>query len=84
MVYINDCDTDMNDDFLQIQPLIFCEPCKDCGARPVIDQMKGKFIVRCPNDKKHYKTKLGLVDIADWNLKNKVQRPFVSQTQKAS
>ena len=65
-------------DFLSIQPGIFCEPCKDCGARPVVEQIKGDFIVRCPNDKKHYQTKRGLVDIQDWNLKNKVHTPFLN------
>jgi hypothetical protein len=58
--------------FVQIQGGIFCEPCKDCGARPVIEQSKDKFMVRCPTSKTHYQTKPGLVDINDWNLKNKV------------
>ena len=73
-------------DYYQIQPAIFCEPCKDCGARPVIQQVKDKFVVLCPNDKDHYKTKPGLVDILDWNLKNKKQMPFVNTVpaQKAS
>jgi hypothetical protein len=64
--------------FLSIQPAIFCEPCKDCGARPVVEQIKGKFIVKCPNNKNHYRTKPGLVDIQDWNLKNKVHTPFLN------
>jgi hypothetical protein len=73
-------------DYLQIQPNIFCEPCKDCGARPVIDQVKGKFIVKCPNNKKHYSTNPGIIDISDWNLKNKVQTSLGNNpaTQKAS
>ena len=58
--------------FVQIQANIFVEPCKDCGARPVIEQKKGTFIIRCPKHDNHYQTKPGLVDIADWNLKNKV------------
>jgi len=72
--------------YLPIQPLIHCEPCKDCGARPVVEQIKDQFIVRCPDNKKHYKTKAGLFDIADWNLKNKVQTSLGSPvvTQKAS
>ena len=70
----------------KIQPAIFCEPCKDCGARPVIKQVKGKFIVQCPNNESHYSTKPGLVDVKDWNLKNKKQISFVNNTpaQKAS
>ena len=71
--------------FLPIQPAIFCELCKDCGARPVVEQSKAGYIVRCPDNKKHYRTKPGLVDIADWNLKNKSHMPFVSiPKQKAS
>ncbi len=71
--------------YLPIQPAIFCEPCKDCGARPVVEQSKNGYVVRCPHDKKHYKTKPGLVDITDWNLKNKAHMPFVaSPKQKAS
>lgn len=57
---------------LQIQDNIFCEPCKDCGARPIIEQTKGAYLVRCPKSKDHYQTKAGIVDIKDWNLKNKV------------
>ena len=72
-------------DFLQIQPAIFCEPCKDCGARPVVEQLKDKFVVRCPNEDRHYKTKPGLINIADWNLKNKqVPQMIPAQQQKAS
>lgn len=73
--------------FLQIQPNIFCENCKECGARPVIQQTNGKYMVICPNDKTHYRTKAGLIDLDDWNLKNKKQKPFVitpATTQKAS
>jgi hypothetical protein len=60
-------------DFVQFQEKIHCEPCKECGARPVIEQSKGAFIVRCPNSKAHYQTKPGLIDLQDWNLKNKVR-----------
>jgi hypothetical protein len=71
---------------LPIQPFIFCEPCKDCGARPVIEQVKSQFVVRCPNDKKHYSTKPGLINIKDWNLVNKIPIHLVTESpaQKAS
>jgi hypothetical protein len=65
--------------FIAIQPNIFCEPCKECGERPVIAQVKGKFIVRCPKSKSHYQTKPGLVDIKDWNTKNKPHQPLGSK-----
>jgi hypothetical protein len=70
--------------FVQIQENIFCEPCKDCGARPVIEQHKSKFIVRCPKDKNHYQTKPGLIDIEDWNLKNKVHASLGSKNVQPS
>jgi hypothetical protein len=70
----------------QIQPAIFCEPCKDCGARPVMKLTKGAYVVMCPNNPNHYSTKPGLINIEDWNLKNKVQKPFIGEppAQKAS
>jgi ssDNA-binding Zn-finger/Zn-ribbon topoisomerase 1 len=72
--------------FIEIQKNIDCEPCKECGARPVIEQIKGGFIVRCPQNKSHYKTKAGLVNIEDWNIKNRVLPPLGNATnpQKAS
>jgi len=70
--------------FVQIQGNIFCEPCKDCGARPVIEQVKGSFIVRCPNNSEHYQTKPGLVDINDWNLKNKARLSLGKNDSKPS
>jgi len=68
----------------QIQPAIFCEPYKECGARPVLKLEKSLYAVMCPNN--HYSTKPGLVDVEDWNFKNKKQKPFVKDTpiQKAS
>lgn len=65
----------------QIQPAIFCEPCKDCGARPVIKLEKSKYSVICPNNPNHYSTKPGLIDINDWNLKNKNHMPFEHKTK---
>lgn len=71
-------------DFIQIQANFFCEPCKDCGARPVIEQQKGTFIVRCPKHDSHYQTKPGLVDIDDWNLKNKVHSSLGTRDAESS
>ena len=73
--------------FIAIQSAFFCENCRDCGARPVVEQVKGSFVVRCPNNNKHYKTKPGLIDqnLKDWNLKNKVHSPMIAvPSQKAS
>jgi hypothetical protein len=68
----------------QIQPAVFCEPCKDCGARPVLKLEKLKYTVMCPNN--HYSTKPGLVDVNDWNIKNKIHNQFLdsNSVQKAS
>ncbi len=70
--------------FVTIQENIFCEPCKDCGARPVIEQIKGNFMVRCPKSSSHYQTKPGLVDINDWNLKNKIHPSLGTNDTKSS
>ena len=73
--------------FLSIQEAFFCENCKDCGARPVVEQVKGSFVVRCPNNNKHYKTKPGVIvdNIKEWNLRNRVHTPIVKMpAQKAS
>jgi len=56
---------------IQIQPNIHCEPCKECGARPVIEQSRKGFSVACPTSKKHYSTAPGLVNIEEWNRFNK-------------
>ncbi|AYL96795.1 hypothetical protein [Mucilaginibacter celer] len=56
---------------ISIQPNIHCEPCKECGARPVIEQTRKGFVVVCPTDKKHFTTKPGLVNIDEWNRANK-------------
>ena len=71
---------------IAIQENIFCEPCKECGSRPVIEQVKGTFSIRCPQHKSHYKTKPGLINIDDWNLKNKTHPPLgnTANPQKAS
>jgi len=66
---------------IPIQADIFCEPCKHCGARPVVEQKKGKFAVICPTNREHYKGKAGIVDVADWNKQNKPPIPFVKNIQ---
>lgn len=57
--------------FIDIQPNVHCEPCKDCGARPVIEQVRQKYFIRCPKSDAHYKTKSGMVNFNDWNNHNK-------------
>ncbi|MDN5287424.1 MAG: hypothetical protein JWR38_3698 [Mucilaginibacter sp.] len=56
---------------LTIPKSIFCESCKICGARPVMEPDKdGLYIVKCPNNNHHYQTRAGLIDIDDWNRNN--------------
>ncbi len=70
----------------QIQSAIFCEPCKECGARPVLKLEKSQYTVMCPNNPNHYSSKPGFADVTDWNLKNKVHKVFEKEAsvQKAS
>lgn len=52
---------------------IQCQPCKHCGARPVIVVAeKNEYIVKCPDDDAHYQTVPGLIDIEDWNIHNTI------------
>lgn len=64
---------------IQIQPNIHCEPCKECGARPVIEQSRKGFLVTCPTSKKHYATAPGMVNIDEWNRFNK-KSPVLTST----
>jgi ribosomal protein L44E len=57
--------------YIPIQKNIYCEQCKDCGTRPVVEQMpKGKFRLLCPNCKEKNAMKPGFVEIDKWNLLN--------------
>ncbi len=60
--------------YINIQPNIFCESCKDCGARPIIEQRDRKYYVICPNDSNHYQTKSGMIDMDEWNRFNTITR----------
>ncbi|MDN3582187.1 hypothetical protein QWZ17_15005 [Mucilaginibacter flavus] len=41
-------------------------------------------MVRCPKSSSHYQTKPGLVDINDWNLKNKIHLSLGTNDTKSS
>jgi hypothetical protein len=63
--------------YIPVQKNIHCEPCKKCGARPVIEQLPNfKFRILCPTDMNHYKSVPGLVDIEAWNKENKQILPL--------
>jgi hypothetical protein len=56
---------------LTIPESVFCKFCKKCGARPVIKAVaEGLYVVKCPNNDRHYQTRAGLIDIDDWNRNN--------------
>jgi hypothetical protein len=45
--------------------------CRHCGASAIVVLVgKDGYVVRCPNDEQHYKTRPGLIDIEDWNMHN--------------
>ncbi|WP_460679072.1 hypothetical protein [Mucilaginibacter koreensis] len=54
-----------------IQPAIQCENCVKCGSRPVIEQTKKEWIVKCPNKQCANEVKSTITDINLWNHKNK-------------
>ncbi len=63
--------------YISIQNNIYCENCRICGARPVIEQLpKAKFKLVCPNDKDHFKLTFSFIDesIKAWNKLN--ERPM--------
>ena len=59
--------------YVNIPNSIYCKPCKQCGARPII-ALAGQdgYVVKCPANDSHYQTKPGLIDIEDWNIHNSV------------
>lgn len=67
---------------VQIQPNIYCEPCKVCGSRPVIQQFaKEKFKIICPKDADHYKSRAGKITIESWNNANSTGKTTINQTR---
>jgi hypothetical protein len=72
--------------YINIPNTICCKFCKICGARPVIEPAAdGLYVVKCPNDNGHYQTRVGLIDINDWNTNNTVNFvPDLNMTQQIS
>lgn len=68
---------------ITIQPNIHCEPCKECGARPVVEQTRKGFQVGCPTSKKHFTTQPGMVNIDEWNRYNKVPPVLIGTPYKS-
>ena len=57
--------------YVNIRKSVFCKPCRECGARPIIAHagIEG-YVVKCPNSDTHYHTVPGIIDIEDWNIHN--------------
>ncbi len=53
-----------------IQPSIKCENCIKCGKRPVIEQTKKNWKVKCANKECQNEVSGPFVDIELWNRKN--------------
>ncbi len=59
--------------YVNIPESIYCKPCKECGARPIIAQVDDiGYVVKCSKDDRHYQTMPGLIDIEDWNRNNNI------------
>lgn len=59
--------------YVNIPKSVYCKRCSHCGARPIIAHVGIEgYVVKCPNDEKHYQTVPGIIDIEDWNIHNTV------------
>lgn len=54
-----------------IQPEIFCENCLKCGQRPVTDQTKKGWEIKCENKSCNNKVEGTFIDFDTWNKINK-------------
>ena len=55
----------------KIQPNIVCENCIKCGKRPVIEQIKHEWLLKCPNEACDNFVAGNIIDFDAWNKKNK-------------
>jgi len=53
-----------------IQKNFHCENCKMCGTRPVIEQKKKVWTVRCPNESCKNSVVDHFINIEKWNSLN--------------
>jgi len=54
----------------EIQKNFFCENCRNCGNRPVIEQNKKVWTVRCPNKACKNSVVDSFINIEKWNYSN--------------
>ncbi|MVN22934.1 hypothetical protein [Mucilaginibacter arboris] len=53
-----------------IQPDFDCRNCVKCGRRPVIDQVKKVFKIKCPNKSCNNVVSGSMLNFEKWNIKN--------------
>ncbi|MGI4021095.1 MAG: hypothetical protein ACRYFA_06285 [Janthinobacterium lividum] len=54
-----------------IQPEFDCRDCVKCGQRPVVEQIKKLFRIKCPNRNCNNVISGTMLDFAKWNDLNK-------------
>lgn len=62
----------------EIQPSIFCENCIKCGKRPVTDNTKKGWEIKCPDKNCNSKIVASFIDFEGWNRLNKPNIELVS------
>jgi ssDNA-binding Zn-finger/Zn-ribbon topoisomerase 1 len=67
-----------------IQPNIVCENCIKCGKRPVIEQIKKGWLLRCPDNACDNSVSGDIVDFDAWNRKYKPVIPLTNGHLKKS
>lgn len=55
---------------IDINPNFPVKNCKTCGARPVIDQIKDRWIILCPNPNCRNAISDKLINVTEWNKQN--------------
>ncbi|GAB3929530.1 hypothetical protein [Mucilaginibacter myungsuensis] len=65
----------------EIQPNIFCENCIKCNERPVVDQGKKGWEIKCPNKTCKNVVAGPLLDFEGWNRLNKKNITIAAETQ---
>ncbi len=54
----------------EIQKDFFCENCKMCGTRPVIEQVKKVWTIRCPDANCKNAVVDSFINVEKWNMLN--------------
>jgi len=68
----------------KIQPNIVCENCIKCGKKPVVEQIKHEWLLKCPNEACDNVVVSSIVNFDAWNKKNKPPISLTSGQMKKS